>query len=136
MKDMGVISTDKKEIKFYYSSKSSIGKQALGYIESSKKEVLAIDVAKTNITGTQWAELAEKLDVSIEDLLDKEHPDFVNEYGKNQQIKSDEGWLKVLDQMPQLLRFPILVNGDTYRQIKTPSEAKQFLTADSSTERH
>lgn len=129
---MGVISTDKKEIKFYYSSKSSIGKQALGYIESSEKDVLAIDVAKTNITGTQWAELAGRLGLAIKNLLDRDHPDFVNEYGKDPNLKDGEDWLKVLDKMPHLLRFPILVNGNSYKQIKTPSEAKQFLKAGSS----
>ena len=128
---MGAISTDKREIKFYYSSKSSIGKQALGYIESSEKEVLAIDVAKTNVTGTQWAELAEKLNLAVEDLFDRDHPDFVNEYGKDPNLKDDEDWLKVLDKMPHLLRVPILVNGHSYEQIKTPSEAKQFLEPDS-----
>lgn len=67
---MGVIATNKNEIRFYYSSLSSIGKQAMAFILASDKKVLAIDVSKTKVTGTQWVELANGLGMEVYQLID------------------------------------------------------------------
>ena len=58
---MGVIAMDKKQLTLYYSSENSLGKQVHAYVKSSGKDQLTIDISKTNITGTQWAELADGL---------------------------------------------------------------------------
>lgn len=128
---MGVIATNNREMKFYYSSSSSIAKQALGYIKASDKEVLSIDVSKTNITGTQWAEMAKGLGIKVKELVDVSHPDFINEYGNNVEIEEAHDWMKILENTPNVFKYPVIVNGDKYVQIKSPADAKNYLSGDS-----
>ena len=51
---MGTIATDNREINLYYNAETNKGMQTLAYLESSEKKVLAIDLSKTKVTGTQW----------------------------------------------------------------------------------
>ena len=60
-------------------------------------------------------------------LINTEHPDFINEYGKTHNLQSNEDWLKVLEHNPKVVTQPILVHGDRAVQIDTPSEVLSFL---------
>jgi arsenate reductase-like glutaredoxin family protein len=128
---MGVIATNNREIKFYYSSATSIGKQALAYVKASDKKILEIDIAKTKVTGTQWAELAEYLDLPLHKLIDTQHPDFIAAYGKAPDIEDPHDWLKLLANCPQAFQHPILVNGHTAIHIISPSDVAAFLDTES-----
>ncbi|WP_255307387.1 arsenate reductase family protein [Allomuricauda sp. CP2A] len=127
MGEMGVISRNDREIKFYYSSATSIGKQTLGYVRASDKKVLEIDVAKTKVTATQWSELADLLNLPIKNLVNTEHPDFVAEYGKKPNIPDENDWLHILEKSPQVFQNPIILNGDKAFHIKTPSDVAPIL---------
>jgi arsenate reductase-like glutaredoxin family protein len=127
MDDMGVIATNKRELKFYYNSASAIGKQALGYVKASNKKVLEIDVAKTKVTATQWSELADLLNIPIKDVINTEHPDFVSKYGENPDIPDENDWLHILEKNPHVFQNPIVVNGDKAIRIETPSDIAQML---------
>lgn len=127
---MSVISTNNKMIKIYYSSKSTIGKQTYSYVNASFKELLAIDVVKTNVTGTQWKEMAEHLKMSIGDLIDKEHPIYIENYDKDADL-DEHGWIKVLDNHPEVLNFPIVILGNLFLQIKNPSDIEKHLDPNS-----
>ncbi len=124
---MGVIATNNREIKLFYNADTNKGMQTLAYLKSSQKKVLDIDLGKTKITGTQWAELAKLLGKPIKALINTEHPDFINDYGKTHNLQSDEDWLKVLENNPKVVTQPIIVNGDKVIQIDTPSEVVTFL---------
>ncbi|MGN7513296.1 MAG: arsenate reductase family protein [Allomuricauda sp.] len=125
--DMGVIATNNREINLYYNAETNKGMQTLAYLQSSKNKVLDVDLSKTKVTGTQWTELAKRLGKSIKELINTEHPDFINDYGKNHNLQSDEDWLKVLENNPKVVTQPILVQGDKAVQIDTPSEVMVFL---------
>lgn len=129
---MGVIATNKNEIRFYYSSLSSIGKQALAFILASDKKILAIDVSKTKITGTQWVEIASGLGLEVNQLIDTDHPDFINQYGTKVKIDDQHDWLKILEKNPSVLQRPIIVNGTTFIQIVKPPDVKVFLEREES----
>jgi len=124
---MGVIATNNREVKLFYNAETNKGMQTLAYLKSSKKKVLDIDLSKTKVTGTQWTELAKLLGKPIKDLINTEHPDFMNKYGKNPDLYDDEDWLKVMENNPKVVTQPILVNGDQAVQIDTPSEVMRFL---------
>jgi len=124
---MGVIATNNREVKLFYNAETNKGMQTLAYLKSSKKKVLDIDLSKTKVTGTQWTELAKLLGKPIKDLINTEHPDFMNKYGKNPDLYDDEDWLKVMENNPKVVTQPILVNGDKAVQIDTPSEVMRFL---------
>ena len=117
-------------IKLYYSSETSIGKQTLGYIDDSEKDQLAIDIQKTNVTGTQWKEIAEKLGKSIGDLIDKDHPAFTDIYDDSTSLDETD-WIKVLNKRPETLAYPILVLGEDYHQIENPSDVEKLLNGTS-----
>lgn len=124
---MGTIATDNREINLYYNAETNKGMQTLAYLESSEKKVLGIDLSKTKVTATQWTELAERLGKPIKELINTQHPDFINDYGKNHKLQSDEDWLKVLENNPKVVTQPILVHSDRAIQIDTPSEVLVFL---------
>ncbi|MWW23315.1 arsenate reductase family protein [Algibacter lectus] len=128
---MGVISTDNRKITIYYHSEHSIGKQTYAYVKSSEKKLHAVDISKTNVTGTQWAELASNLGKNISDLINKDHPDFIEAYGKDSAIMEQHDWLKILENEPQLLKYPIVIDGENYLQIKSAAEFKQYIDPDS-----
>lgn len=128
---MGVIATNKNEIRFYYSSSSSIGKQALAFILASDKKILPIDVSKTKITGTQWVEISKGLGIEVDQLIDRDHPDFINHYGTEVKIDDQHDWLKILEKTPSVLQRPIIVSGTTFIQIMEPSEVKVYLDRES-----
>lgn len=127
---MGVISTDENEIKLYFHSENSIGKQIQAYVLASEKKVLAIDISKTNVTGTQWTELAEGLGMPIRDLINKEHPDFVKNYGNAVDLEAED-WLKILDKQPEVLTTPIAIIGKKYIQLTSPSDFLRYIEPDS-----
>lgn len=128
---MGTIAMDKKQITLYYSSENSLGKQVNAYVESSELEHLTIDIAKTNVTGTQWAELADGLNKNISDLVDQDHADFKKVYGEDNVSLEHDGWLKVLDKNPSLLKYPIVIKGTTFLELKSASDFKQYMNPDS-----
>ncbi|WP_299390064.1 hypothetical protein [uncultured Gelidibacter sp.] len=127
---MGVISTDKNEIKLYFHSGNSIGRQIQAYVLASDKKVLTIDISKTKVTGTQWAELAVGLGVRISDLINKEHPDFTQNYGELVDLEQED-WLKILEKHPEVLTSPIAIIGNHFIQLTSPSDFIKYIEPDS-----
>lgn len=126
---MTVISKDKLKMTIYYHSETSIGKQVYAYAQAADKKLLAIDVAKTNVTGTQWVELAKGLSVDMADIIQTDHPDFIKTYGAHKPDLEAHDWLKVLEGAPQLLKHPIIIDGENYRQIKSTAEFKKYIAS-------
>ena len=126
---MGVISTNDNEIKLYYNSENSLGKQTNAYVQSSDKKILAIDISQTKVTGTQWIELARHLGVRVDQLINKKHPDFSQTYSEDTEME-EEDWLKILDKMPIVLTYPIAIIGQKYVQLKGPADFVKYMEPD------
>lgn len=116
-------------IKLFYNSESSVGKQTLGYIQSTEKEILTVDTHKTMVTGTQWADLSENLGCQIADLVNKEHPSFTDNYDTDVDL-SDEDWIKVLQKHPEVFVYPIVIIGKDHYRIENPSDISKHLNID------
>ncbi len=127
---MGVISTNNNEIKLFYHSENSLGKQTHAYVQSTDKKVLGIDISQTKVTGTQWIELARNLGISVDKLINKQHPDFSQNYDENSNLE-EEDWLKVLDKMPIVLTYPVAIIGEKYVQLKGPADFVKYIEPDS-----
>ena len=125
-----MISKNKRQITIYYHSDNSIGKQVFAYTTVSKKKLLAIDILKTKVTGTQWAELASRLDKKIIDLINTEHPDFIQKYGENKLDLEQHHWLKIIEKNPHLIKYPIIIDGENYIQIKSTAAIKKYIETD------
>lgn len=128
---MGVIAKNENQITLYYDSETSLGKQTYAYVKSAEKEILAVDISKTKVTGTQWAELADNLQVPIRELVDQGHPNFVKVYGKDKVDLDENGWFSVLENTPSVLACAIVVDGKKTIPIKSPSDFVKYMENDS-----
>ncbi|CAH8282140.1 hypothetical protein EV196_110113 [Mariniflexile fucanivorans] len=127
---MGMIATNDNEIKLYYSSETSIGKQTYAYVTSSEKKVLGVDVSKTNIPGSHWAEIADGLNIEIHKLINTEHPNFVKNYGDKSIDLDQHDWLRILEKHPETLAFPIAIIGKKMVAIHSPSDFVKYMEPD------
>lgn len=128
---MGVIAKDDNQITLFYNSETSIGKQTLGYVESSEREILTVDTSKDKVTGTQWAELADGVDLPIRELVDQDHIDFKEAYGSEKVDLDEHDWLRVLEKSPAVLAYPLAIQGKRFIAIKNPSDFAKFIEDDS-----
>lgn len=127
---MGVIATDSNKITFYYNSNSNVDKQTLAYVQDSLKKILTIDITKTKVSDTQWAEIATKLNLTLADLVNKNHPDFTKNYNSDT-VLSEDDWIKVIQNNPDVIANAILVIEDKFYKIETPSQVRQLLGTNS-----
>jgi arsenate reductase-like glutaredoxin family protein len=128
---MGVIAKDDDQATLFYNSETSLGKQTLGYVESSERDIRTIDISKTEVTGTQWAELADGINIPIGELVDQDHPEFKEAYGSEEVNLDKHDWLRVLEKTPSVLAYPIAIQGKRYLAIKNPSDFTKFIEDDS-----
>lgn len=124
---MGVIATDNNKITLIYNGDNSIGKQVLGYVTSANKDIITKDTSKIKVTGTQWAEIADNLNLNISDLVDQNHPNFIKKYGDKKVDVTADDYIKILQNSPETLAHAILINGDKFFLIKTPSEVEKHI---------
>ena len=78
------------------------------------------------LTTTHWAELASKMKVNVRDLVNTEHPNFSQNYGRLNQL-SDEDWLDLLINNPDILKAPIVMKGDKIIMMSNPQEMLYFV---------
>lgn len=124
---MGVIAQDQRQITLFYHSDTTLGKQTLAYVSSSKMKIHTIDISKTKVTATQWAEIADGLNLRVSDLVNTSHPDFTSIYGKDSIDLDENDWLTVLEKTPKVIAFPILLKGLKYFKIGNPSDIAKML---------
>ncbi|SEL95599.1 Arsenate reductase, glutaredoxin family [Aquimarina amphilecti] len=127
---MGIISKDKNKITLIYNSNTFLGSQTLSYVSASEKKLLAIDTSKTDIPGTQWSEIADGLDLSISDLVQKELPNYKALYDPKAKLDQQD-WLKIIQKHPEVVGLPIIIIEGSFYQMNTPSEFLKFIQSDS-----
>lgn len=117
---MGEINTSNKQITMFYNSNSRIAKQTLAYAKTEGLPIQDIDVLKTPLTGTQIAELATKLNIEVNDLVNQEHPDYHHKF--NHHNLSEIDWITMIQNNPKILKQPIALKGDSTILIETPTD--------------
>jgi arsenate reductase len=126
---MSILARDSKQLTYIYTSSSELGKQALGYLKSSKLKLHVIDLSKETIGDSVWAELADNLNSSFGDMFSLKHLDVKNKHKDGDFDEND--WLKIVGKNPSVLQKPILVNGNKVKQISRETEALEFFGVDS-----
>ncbi len=128
MKDMGVIARDENQLTLIYSSNTRVGTHTLSYLTGINEKYLAIDLAKTKVSDTQWADIADALGVKIGDLVDKRQLEIDKEttesFGSND-------WLKIIQNNDAVISRPIAIMGKRTKQINNPPEIMEFYKVDS-----
>lgn len=125
---MGVIARDEKQLTLIYSSNTRVGTHTLSYLTGIDERYLAIDLAKTRVADTQWAEIAAALGVKIGDLVDKRQLDMDVE--STSSFGSDD-WLKIIQNNDSVISRPIAIMGTRTKQIDNPPEIMEFFEVDS-----
>jgi len=117
---MGEIATSERQITLYYSSKSTRAKQTLAYAKAEGLPILQIDILKVPLTGTQIAELAEKLKIEVKDLVNQDHPSYKLHFDPHE-FSSDD-WIKMIRLNPEIMKQPIALRGKMSILIETPTD--------------
>lgn len=117
---MGEIATSERQITLFYSSKSERAKQTLAYAKAEGVPIQQIDILKTKLTGTQIAELADRLHINIEDLVNQEHPAYKAQFERHD-FSSDD-WIKMIRHNPEIMKQPIALRGDRTILVETPTD--------------
>jgi arsenate reductase len=117
---MGEIATSKRQVTLFYNPKSERGKQTLAYAKSTGLAVQEVDILKTKLTGSQLAELADKLHIEVADLVNQEHPAYTSHFSHHNYSTDD--WIKMIQHNPEIMKQPIALHGETATLIKTPTD--------------
>lgn len=128
MKEMGVIARNDRQLTLIYSSNTRVGVHTLSYLTGIDQRYLAIDLAKTKVADTQWAEIADALGVKIGDLVDKRELDIDDESTAN---FNSTDWLKIIQNDDTVISRPIAIMGKRTMQINNPTEIMEFFEVDS-----
>ncbi len=128
---MNAQKNSERQITLYFNPTTKLGKQALADAQASKAEVLAINVMSNSVSGTEWAKLADQLDLEVLDLVNPDHPVFKNIYGNKEILLSPTDALKILEKHPEVLVYPIARRGDKCIQFKQSTDMRKLKDPDS-----
>jgi len=117
---MGEIATSDRQITLFYSSKSIRAKKTLAYAKAEGLPIQEIDIIKSKLTGTQIAELADRLNINISDLVNQEHPSYKKRFEPHN--FSDRDWIKMIQHNPEIMKQPIALRGDITILVETPTD--------------
>lgn len=127
---MSVIATNEHQITLFCHSQHHLTTKCIAVAEASKAELQVIEIDKTKVTATEWTELADKLNLSLDDLLVKNHPDFEDKFNSNSSL-SEEDAIKLLQNNPELLVYPIALRGGKAVLAKNSTAILQLHKPDS-----
>ncbi len=125
---MGIIARDKRQLTLIYSSNTRVGKHTLSYLTGLDGKYLAIDLVKTKVSDTQWAEIAEALNTNIGDLVDTRELDLNTE---DTAAFGPDDWIKIIQKNDFVISRPIAIKGERTKQISNPPEIMEFFETDS-----
>ncbi len=120
-----MLSTSEKLYTLIYHSDDHLGREILAYLQAENLDTRAIDIAKTKVSETNWAGLAEKLAIEIKDLVNTNHPNFKQHYDSSIEL-SEHDWLKFLEHNPNTLAAPIVMKGEKVKMMSNPQDMLHF----------
>lgn len=110
-----MIDNKPREITLIYHSEKTDDKKARGYVQSLPNVAIkTLDLARDTITETQLAQLADKIEIPVEELLDITYDERADTENNKEGLKKMDPTeiLTMIKQNPKLLCTPILVIGD------------------------
>lgn len=127
---MGLLATSDREITLFYDSREELGKKCKAVLAAAGENTSAFDLSRNNISSTEWTEIAGLLDKNINDLIAKDHPKFTEKFGKDHVELEEHDAIKVLENNPEVLVFPIAIRGKRALQIKSTQELGKLMDTD------
>lgn len=117
---MAQIATCNRQITLFCIENSYRAKQTLAYAKSEGVSVLIIDLTKTPMTGSQILEIAGRLGLKVEDLIDRDNDFYTSKFEPLE--LSSEDWIKMIQQNPEIIKQPIALRGDKTILVETPTD--------------
>ena len=90
----------------YHNPRCTKSRETLALIEKKKPEI--VEYLKTPPSATELKMLLKKLGLSVQDIIRKKEPLFIE---KDKKL-SDEKWIAILVKNPVLIERPIVVKGN------------------------
>jgi arsenate reductase-like glutaredoxin family protein len=107
-----MIENQPNEITLIYNSEKSDDKKARGYAEALPDFVVkTLDLAIEPITETQLAEIANKMNASIEDLIDPTFDSHISIHKEGLKLVAPSDMLVLMANDHKLIDTPILIIG-------------------------
>lgn len=116
----GVKSTSDGQITLFYNSKTQSGKQTLVYARTHGLPLEKVDILKTQLTGTQITELANRLGIKIDEMVNQEHYKYRRKF--TAQCFTSEDWITVIQNHPEIMKQPIALRGNRTVLVETPTD--------------
>lgn len=129
-KEMGIIAKSENLITLYCHPNHHLTTKCVAVAKASKAEVQIVEIDKTKVTGTEWAEIAAVLGIKVEDLIAKNHPAFLNRHEANVSLNDDDA-IKLLQKEPEILAYPIGIRGKKVIQAKNSNDLLKLHKPDS-----
>jgi arsenate reductase len=121
-----IFANTNKEITLIYNSEEHIGRQILAYAQIEKIPIHDIDLVHMKLSSTHWAELASRMGINVQDLVNTESSSFLQKFGHMDEL-SDDDWLKLLVHNPKILKAPIVIKGDKIVMMTNPQDMLYFV---------
>ena len=109
-----------KEVTIIYNFEERQGREAVAYGKEIAEHVREIDISKDPLTERQMAELLMKLDVKVEDIIDRTSTIYQDKYEGVEMEEQD--WLGVLKRNPELMKTPIGILGNKAVICESPND--------------
>lgn len=127
---MSIIATKENQINLYICNEDALTKRVIAYAKSSKATLYVVDVCKSKLTGTEWLELASKAGLSVSDFIQVDHPTFKYAYKDNCVSLDENSAIKVLNNHPEVLVYPIALRGKKAVLCKSEATILELQTSD------
>lgn len=112
--------TSDRQITLFYNSKSIRAKQTLAYAKTEGLLIQEINILREHLTGTQIAELADRLNMEIKELVNQKHPFYTSSFEHHD--FSDGDWIKMIRHNPEIMKQPIALRGELSILVETPTD--------------
>ncbi|SHH60618.1 hypothetical protein [Winogradskyella jejuensis] len=121
------INTEKQQITCIYASGTKFGKQLKALAEATKKAVFFKDIKESMPSDTQWHDIAVRLNISLNDLIDKSK---IDDLDRNTDFEEDD-LVKILAKYPDALIGAILLEDNRIEHITQYTSILKFFNVDS-----
>ncbi len=111
-----------RNIVLVFNAHKSHDKKCRAAALSLDKNAVTIDISKAKVGAMDWLKIAGYLGVQVEDLINKNHPDFLDLYQRNEIDLDDTSALKILHSHAEVLKFPIAIQNGHALFLKSKNE--------------
>lgn len=121
-------------IKVYHNGDRYTVSQIMALAESNQVKVSEQNIKDEKLSGTQLLTLSNKLEMSLDKMVDKESELYKKSL---QNVNYDEAdWLQVLTEHPELLKTPIVERGSEILIVETPTDVLKLKNIDAGIDGH